>query len=114
MRAPRSICQSERTILLVFATTSLLIIFKCFDDMFTIMNITIRDVDEPVFRKFKAESVRKRMKLGNALTNAMMTWLEKEQGKKKVKKHFLDLKPFDWGEGTERSSVEVDEILYAK
>lgn len=82
--------------------------------MFTIMNITIRDVDEKVFRKFKTESVRKRMKLGNALTNAMRTWLEKGRGEKKVKKHFLDLKPFDWGVGTERSSVEVDEILYAK
>ena len=91
-----------------------MIIFKYFDDMFTIMNITIRDVDEKVFRNFKAESVRKRMKLGNALTNAMMTWLGKEREKREVKKHFLDLKPFDWGEGTERSSVEVDEILYAK
>jgi len=82
--------------------------------MFTIMNITIRDVDEKVFRKFKEVSIRRRMKLGNALTNAMRTWLEKERGEKKVKKYFLDLKPFDWGEGTERSSVEVDEILYAK
>ena len=54
------------------------------------------------------------MKLGNALTNAMRTWLVKERSEKKVKKHFLDLKPFDWGEGTEGSSVEVDEILYAK
>ena len=54
------------------------------------------------------------MKLGNALTNAMRTWLVKERSEKKVKKHFLDLEPFDWGEGTEGSSVEVDEILYAK
>jgi hypothetical protein len=66
------------------------------------------------FRKFHAESVRKGMKLGNALTNAMMTWLGKEREKREVKKHFFDLKPFDWGERTERSSVEVDERLYAK
>ena len=32
--------------------------------------------------------------------------------KKKVKRSLLDLKPFDWGEGTENSSEEIDVILY--
>ena len=88
--------------------------FKYFDDILTIMNITIRGVDEKIFMEFKAEMVRKEMNLENALTNAMRTWLEKERRERKGNKHFLDLKPFDWGEGTERSSVEVDEILYGK
>ncbi len=32
--------------------------------------------------------------------------------KKKAEKSLLDLKPFDWGEGTENSSEEIDTILY--
>jgi len=32
--------------------------------------------------------------------------------KKKVKKSLLDLTPFDWGEGTENTSAEIDIILY--
>lgn len=32
--------------------------------------------------------------------------------RKKEKKSLLDLKPFDWGEGTEKSSEEIDAIIY--
>ena len=32
--------------------------------------------------------------------------------KGKAKKSLLDLKPFDWGEGTENSSEEIGVILY--
>jgi hypothetical protein len=78
------------------------------------MNITIRGVDEKVFRDFKEETARKGFNLGNAVTNAMRTWLGNERAEKKGKKCFLDLEPFDWGEGTERSSVEIDKILYGK
>jgi hypothetical protein len=73
------------------------------------MNITIRDIDEKVFREFKAKAIKEEKDLGSAFTNAMRIWLER---KEKTKKSFLDLKPFDWGEGTEESSIEVDRILY--
>ena len=76
------------------------------------MNITIREVDERVFRNFKAETVRDGTTLGNAVTMAMKLWLEHYKKDEKKKKNLLDLKPFDWGEGTEKSSLEVDEILY--
>lgn len=62
--------------------------------MFMNMNLTIRGVDEEVFRKFKEVSIRRRMNLGNALTNAMRTWLEKERGREKSEKAFFRLETF--------------------
>ena len=72
------------------------------------MQVSIKNVDEKVFREFKAESVRDGLKVGQAMSLAMGLWL----GKKKAKKSLLDLKPSDWGPGTERLSEEIDEILY--
>ncbi|MBI5803991.1 hypothetical protein HY450_01985 [Candidatus Pacearchaeota archaeon] len=73
--------------------------------------IAVRDVDEETFRKFKAASVRERLKLGVALSIAMKNWLEEKIGQKsKIK--FPKVKPFSFGPGNERLSEEVDEILY--
>ena len=74
------------------------------------MQVSIKDVDEHIFREFKAESVREGLKIGKALTLAMRLMLEKME--KKPKMRFLDLKPKDWGRGTERISEEIDTILY--
>ena len=74
------------------------------------MQITIKNVQEHVFREFKAESIREGLKIGNSLTLAMGLWLEKT--KKKPKLSLLDLKPKDWGKGTERLSEEIDRIVY--
>jgi len=76
------------------------------------MNITIRDVDERVFREFKTEAVRDGSTLGNALTRAIELWLKHSNQRKKDKKSLSHLKSFDWGEGTEKVSIEVDETLY--
>ncbi len=76
------------------------------------LNITIRDVDEKVFRKFKAEAVADGTRLGNAVTKAMKFWVNKKGKEKHGKKSLLELNPFDWGAGTEKSSEEIDEILY--
>lgn len=80
--------------------------------MVTCMNITIRDVDDSVFRDFKAEAVRDDTTLGNAITMAMKLWLKHYKRNKRTKRSILSLKSFDWGEGSENSSTEVDEILY--
>ncbi|MEK6844343.1 MAG: hypothetical protein AABX83_02850 [Nanoarchaeota archaeon] len=77
--------------------------------------IAVRDVDEETFRKFKAASAEERMKLGVALTKAMRHLLDEKKKKyHKVVKNLLKVKPFDWGKGTERTSREIDEILYNK
>jgi len=85
--------------------------------MFTfgeVMTIAVRDVDENVFREFKAEAVREGVSVGKILTMAMRLWMERVKKKKKVKRSLLDLKPFDWGEGTENSSEEIDATLYGE
>ena len=72
--------------------------------------ISIRDVDKDIFNEFKALTIKKRMTLGQALTLAMSEWLDEEL--EIPKKSLLELKPFRWGKGTEKSSQEVDKIVY--
>lgn len=75
--------------------------------------IAVRDVDREEFRKFKAMSIRERLKLGDALTMAMkILMVERERKKNNGVKVLLTLKPFDFGEGNERLSKEVDKVLY--
>ena len=74
------------------------------------MNVTIRGVDEAVYRRFKAKAIEEGMKLGEALTQAMELWIR--QRSIKPTKSLLEIKPFDWGRGTEKSSIEIDKIIY--
>lgn len=73
--------------------------------------ITVRDVDEDIFREFKAEAIRHGLTLGSALTLAMKKF-RSELLKKKLK--FTSLQPVAWGKGTEKVSEEVDKILYGE
>lgn len=73
--------------------------------------ITVRDVDQEVFREFKAEAIKQGLTLGSALT-IVMEKFRKELGKKKL--NFTSLKPVPWGKGTERVSEQVDQILYGE
>ena len=50
------------------------------------MNVSVRDVDPKVFRKFKVKTVEVGMKTGTAMTQALKEWAEKKEmelGKKK-------------------------------
>ncbi|MEK6899624.1 MAG: hypothetical protein AABX05_00725 [Nanoarchaeota archaeon] len=73
--------------------------------------ITVRDVDQEVFREFKAEAIKRGLTLGSALTLAMEKF-RAELGSKKQK--FTSLTPISWGKGTEHSSEEIDRILYGE
>ena len=73
--------------------------------------MTVRDVDPHVFREFKADAVRKRLKLGTALTLAMEKF-RADLREKKVK--FTDWRPVRWGKGTKHVSEQTDEILYGE
>jgi hypothetical protein len=53
--------------------------------------VSIKGVDEKIFREFKAEAVREGLKIGQALNFAMLAWLA--EGKKKPKLRFMNLKP---------------------
>lgn len=75
------------------------------------MNITIRGLQETVFRRFKAKAAEEDMKLGDALSQAMEAWLKREKaGAPRAK--LSDLKITNWGKGTERSSEEIDKVVY--
>jgi hypothetical protein len=74
------------------------------------MNVTIRDLDEVTFKKFKAKAIEEGMKLGEAMTQAMALWIKQRNIKQKAS--LLDVKPFNWGKGTEKTSIEIDKILY--
>jgi len=74
------------------------------------MNLTIRSLNESVFRKFKARAVEEGMKLGEALTQAMRIWIK--QSTNKPEGSLLDLETFDWGKGAEKISAKIDEIMY--
>ena len=80
--------------------------------------LTVRDVDDDVWRKFKAKTAEEQLKTGDALTEAMKKWIkEKENGETEPNPRLLlKLKPFKWGKGKKkvRWSEEVDEILYGK
>ncbi len=74
--------------------------------------ITVRDVDEKVLRNFRAHAIQKKMKMGEALTDAMKRWIKEDKIQEPDPKLLLKIKSFDWGLGTENTSEEVDEILY--
>jgi len=74
------------------------------------MNVTIRDLDGTVFSRFEARATEEGVKLGEALTQAMEMWMRQKRMKPLAK--LSDMKPFSWGSGTEKTSAEVDRILY--
>jgi hypothetical protein len=74
----------------------------------------IRGIDREVLRKFRARTIEERMRMGDALTVAMKRWIAEERKRKVSPPHSIRVKPFDWGKGTEKTSAEVDEILYGR
>ena len=76
------------------------------------MNLTIRGLNDSVFRRFKAKAAEEGMKLGEALTQAMDMWIRHSTDKRELS--LLDLETFDWGKDTEKVSVEIDRIIYGR
>ncbi len=75
------------------------------------MNITIRGLQESIFRRFKAKAAEEDMKLGDAFSQAMEAWLKR--GKTQTPKGKIsNIKITHWGKGTRNSSEEVDTIVY--
>ena len=73
--------------------------------------IGVREVDKKIFHKFRTKALEKKMKLGNAITFAMKIWIE-DQDRINKKNQAALLKPFSFGNGTEKLSTEIDGILY--
>ncbi|HLC54209.1 MAG TPA: hypothetical protein VJK07_01125 [Candidatus Nanoarchaeia archaeon] len=74
--------------------------------------IGVRDVDTETFRKFRARAIAQKLKLGEAITQAMKEVLGKKEKTKKRNGALFNIKPFSWGKGTENTSKSIDEIVY--
>ena len=80
--------------------------------MLICMNITVRDLDEGVFRKFKGRAAERGMRMGVAVTQAMQLFIEKDADRQAKKPG--STKPSDWRKGTDSTSKEIDSLLYGK
>jgi hypothetical protein len=76
------------------------------------MDLTVRSLDNSAFKKFRAKAAEEGMKLGEALTQAMELWIKQRNMKRHAS--LLDIKPFNWGNGTERINTEIDQTLYGE
>ncbi len=75
--------------------------------------IGVRDVDEETFRKFRALAIERKMKLGEALTQALRKFLqEREESIKKPIR--FKITPVRIGKDKVRWSEEVDDIVYGE
>ena len=70
------------------------------------MQLSVKNVTEKVFRRFKAQAVMENLPVGEALNQAMKLWMSRT---KKPTLSLMDLKPFH---GPKRLSEEIDEVLY--
>ncbi len=75
-------------------------------------NVTLRNFDDKLYRELKSEAVKDGLTIVEALKQAVSVWLAVHTHKKK--KSVFDYKPMDFGPGSERSSQEIDQVLYGK
>ncbi len=80
--------------------------------MVTIMNITIRNIDDELYHEFKAEAIRTGTTIGTAINSAIQMWLDKK--KRTPKYSFLDYKAADYGDGTENLSENYKQYMYGE
>ena len=76
--------------------------------------LTVRDVDEAAWRKFRAKTAEQGLKTGDALTQAMKIWMKEKESEvaKPNPKLLLEIKPITFGKKKVRWSEEIDETLY--
>jgi hypothetical protein len=78
--------------------------------------LSVRDVDEEAWRKFRAKTAEEGLKTGDALTQAMRIWIkEKKKEARDAKpnpKRLLQVKPVNFGKKKVKWSEEIDETLY--
>ncbi len=76
--------------------------------------LTVRDVEEGAWRKFRARTAEEGLKTGEALSQAMKIWVKEREsrGTKPNPKHLLKIKAVTIGKKKVRWSEEIDEVLY--
>ena len=74
------------------------------------IQITVKEVNEQAFRKLKSFAVQRKMNVGTALSLAIESWLSNMKTKHDT---LSQLRPINWGKGTEHLSEEADSVLYS-
>ena len=78
--------------------------------------LTVRDVDERIWRKFGAKIAEQGLKTGEALGEALETWMEAQEEKRKSMKpdprNIQKIRGFITTKHKVRWSEEIDQILY--
>jgi hypothetical protein len=72
------------------------------------MQLSVRDVDEKIFRKFKAKATEEGMPVGKALNMVMDQWVWKNEKRAKL----TDFKPINMGKNARKLSEEIDKVVY--
>jgi hypothetical protein len=85
--------------------------------MFYIMKkqiLTVRDVEEAAWRRFRAVTAEEGLKAGDALTQAMKIWIKEKESRvsKPDPKLLLRVKQVTIGKKKVKWSQEIDETLY--
>ena len=75
------------------------------------MDTTIRNVDGTAYRRLKARAALEGKTMGEILTEAIQAYLARP-GPAQKRRSLRDLRPEPYPEGTERLSLEIDEIVY--
>ncbi|MDO8627205.1 MAG: hypothetical protein Q7K42_01960 [Candidatus Diapherotrites archaeon] len=77
---------------------------------------SFRGVDDETSKTIKIFAVEDNVTIGQVIKSAIGEYAEKRKLKTnsaaKKKRSFLDLKPVDFGKGSENWSNEIDEVVY--
>jgi hypothetical protein len=78
--------------------------------MLICMNVTVRNLNENVFRKFKGRAAERGLKMGEAVTLAMRLFID--NGSRKPGKNEGTIRLSELTRGS--SEEEIDSLLYGK
>ena len=79
--------------------------------MLICMNITVRDLNDEVFRRFKGRAAERGMKMGAAVTQAMQLFIARDaqKSKRQALKRLQER-----GKPTDATSKEIESLLYGE
>lgn len=77
----------------------------------SLVDTTIRNLDEEAYRALKARAALTGRTVGDAINEAIRAWLARPDPGRKTAS-FFELAPEDLGEGTEHLSESIDSIVY--
>jgi hypothetical protein len=81
-----------------------------YQTMLICMNVTVRDLNEEVFRKFKGRAAEKGMKMGVAVSHAMRLFIENDLAEPAKKRK--QVRPANWVKDS--TNKEIDSLLYGE